>query len=158
MAASEMLSRGSGIGAGCAGLNIAFKAARQLTNVSFVIYEKKANVGGTWLENRYPGCTCDILSHSYQWSFHRNPEWSSYCSSSEEIWKDVKNWAVESGVEKEVKFGHRVKQARWIEEDDMWEVEGTREDGTRFVDRTAWSSTCSSWFKNGKKHGPVTAI
>jgi hypothetical protein len=59
----------------------------------------------------------------------------------------VKNWAVESGVEKEVKFGHRVKQARWIEED-----------GTRFVERTAWSSTCSSWFKNGEKHGPVTAI
>jgi hypothetical protein len=43
------------IGAGASGLLIAFKAARQLANVTFVVYEKNDDVGGTWYENRYPG-------------------------------------------------------------------------------------------------------
>jgi NADPH-dependent 2,4-dienoyl-CoA reductase/sulfur reductase-like enzyme len=52
------------VGAGAAGLQIAYKAERTLKDVSVTIYEKNADVGGTWLENRYPGCTCDIPSHS----------------------------------------------------------------------------------------------
>ncbi len=52
------------VGAGAAGLQIAYKAERVLENVELQIYEKNSDVGGTWLENRYPGCTCDIPSHS----------------------------------------------------------------------------------------------
>ena len=135
------------IGAGCAGLNIAFKAARQLSNVSFAIYEKNTDVGGTWLENRYPGCTCDIPSHAYQWSFWRNPGWSSYYSSSEEIWAYMKRWAVEGGMERDVRFGHKVSQARWNEEEGVWEVEGTKEDGKRFTDRGQVLASCHGALK-----------
>jgi hypothetical protein len=83
------------VGAGAAGLNIAYKAARQFGpgEVTFSIYEKNEDVGGTWLENRYPGCACDIPSHAYQWTFARNPEWSTYYAGSEEIWRYLKNWA-----------------------------------------------------------------
>jgi hypothetical protein len=52
------------VGAGAAGLQIAYKAERLLKDVELKIYEKNADIGGTWLENRYPGCTCDIPSHS----------------------------------------------------------------------------------------------
>jgi hypothetical protein len=52
------------VGAGAAGLQIAYKAERLLQNVELQIYEKNHDIGGTWLENRYPGCTCDIPSHS----------------------------------------------------------------------------------------------
>ena len=52
------------VGAGAAGLQVAYKAERVLQNVELQIYEKNHDVGGTWLENRYPGCTCDIPSHS----------------------------------------------------------------------------------------------
>ena len=52
------------VGAGAAGLQIAYKAERLLKNVELQIYEKNSDIGGTWLENRYPGCTCDIPSHS----------------------------------------------------------------------------------------------
>ena len=52
------------VGAGAAGLQIAYKAERVLKDVELQIYEKNSDVGGTWLENRYPGCTCDIPSHS----------------------------------------------------------------------------------------------
>jgi NADPH-dependent 2,4-dienoyl-CoA reductase/sulfur reductase-like enzyme len=83
------------VGAGAAGLNIAYKAARQFApgQVTFSIYEKNEDVGGTWLENRYPGCACDIPAHAYQCTFARSPEWSSYYAGSEEIWQYIKDWA-----------------------------------------------------------------
>jgi hypothetical protein len=52
------------VGAGAGGLQVAYKAERLLENVEVQIYEKNYDIGGTWLENRYPGCTCDIPSHS----------------------------------------------------------------------------------------------
>jgi len=52
------------VGAGATGLQFAYKAERLLKDVELQIYEKNDDVGGTWLENRYPGCTCDIPSHS----------------------------------------------------------------------------------------------
>lgn len=64
------------IGAGIAGIAAAYKYEHQLSNVSLVIYEKNGDVGGTWLENRYPGCSCDIPAHGYTYSWEGNPEWS----------------------------------------------------------------------------------
>ena len=52
------------VGAGATGLQLAYKAERLLENVTLQIYEKNSDIGGTWLENRYPGCACDIPSHS----------------------------------------------------------------------------------------------
>lgn len=52
------------VGAGATGLEVAYKAERVLQDVDVQIYEKNNDIGGTWLENRYPGCTCDIPSHS----------------------------------------------------------------------------------------------
>jgi cation diffusion facilitator CzcD-associated flavoprotein CzcO len=46
-------------------------------HVDFHIYEKSPEVGGTWFENRYPGCACDFPSHLYQHSFAPNTDWSS---------------------------------------------------------------------------------
>ena len=135
------------VGAGAAGLQIAYKAERQLENVSINVYEKNSDIGGTWLENRYPGCTCDIPSHSYQWTFARNPEWSSYYSSAEEIWRYLKKWAVETGVEKHVSLNHTVKQAKWIEERSVWEVTIIRPDGTVFVDTAEILASCHGLLK-----------
>jgi hypothetical protein len=52
------------VGAGAAGLQIAYKAERLLKDVHLQIYERNSDIGGTWLGNKYPGCTCDIPSHS----------------------------------------------------------------------------------------------
>lgn len=43
------------IGAGASGLLVAYKLQRSFENYSLVCYEKNADVGGTWYENRYPG-------------------------------------------------------------------------------------------------------
>lgn len=55
------------IGGGASGLLMAYKLQRNFDDVSFQIYEKNPDVGGTWYENRYPGCACDNPSHTYVW-------------------------------------------------------------------------------------------
>lgn len=55
------------IGAGASGLLMAYKLQRNFDDVEFQIYEKNPDVGGTWYENRYPGCACDNPSHTYVW-------------------------------------------------------------------------------------------
>lgn len=53
-------------GAGISGISFAHAVeSGQLPNVELKILEKNAGLGGTWLENRYPGCACDIPSHNY---------------------------------------------------------------------------------------------
>jgi hydroxyversicolorone monooxygenase len=54
-----------GIGAGISGIMMAYKIQKQCTNVELKIVEKNPDIGGTWYNNRYPGCACDIPSHAY---------------------------------------------------------------------------------------------
>lgn len=48
------------IGAGFSGVYLGVRIPQRLRNIDLKIYEKNAGVGGTWWENRYPGCSCDI--------------------------------------------------------------------------------------------------
>ncbi|KAL0258018.1 hypothetical protein SLS55_007189 [Diplodia seriata] len=56
-------------GAGASGLLLAYKIQRSFRNYTLTIYDKNSDVAGTWVENRYPGCACDVPSHSYTYSF-----------------------------------------------------------------------------------------
>jgi len=62
------------IGAGFSGILLAYKFQEKLQNVEHVIYEKNAEIGGAWLENRYPNCViCSLVpAHSYVYNFALN--------------------------------------------------------------------------------------
>ncbi|ERS95329.1 hypothetical protein HMPREF1624_08207 [Sporothrix schenckii ATCC 58251] len=122
------------VGAGAAGLQLAYKAERALSNIDLQIYEKNDDIGGTWLENRYPGCTCDIPSHSYQFTWARNPRWSAYYSSSEEIWQYFKDVATKYDLERYVQLRTKVERAVWDEETGHWNLAMTGPDGHAFED------------------------
>ena len=72
------------IGAGFAGIGVAIKM-KLADNASFTIFERASEVGGTWRDNTYPGCACDIPSLLYSYSFEPNPEWSRAFSGYVEI-------------------------------------------------------------------------
>lgn len=57
------------IGCGVSGIMNAYYIQKELENVEHVMYDKNHDIGGTWLENRYPGCACDIPSHAYTLPF-----------------------------------------------------------------------------------------
>lgn len=52
---------------------------------NFIILEKSTSVGGTWHDNKYPGCCCDVWSALYSYSFEQNPDWTREYPGQEEI-------------------------------------------------------------------------
>jgi cation diffusion facilitator CzcD-associated flavoprotein CzcO len=107
------------IGAGASGLDVA-KNVRRLKNAELQIYEKNEAVGGTWLENRYPGCGCDIPSHNYQYSWALNPDWNEYYSGQPEIEAYFRKTARDHGLLDVIQFRHQVTEAVWDEEEGVW--------------------------------------
>ena len=71
------------IGGGFGGVAMAIRLHR--AGIPFVLFEKSGRVGGTWLDNKYPGCACDVPSHLYCYSFAPNPSWSRKWSPQQEI-------------------------------------------------------------------------
>ncbi|KAK2469129.1 hypothetical protein H9L39_19227 [Fusarium oxysporum f. sp. albedinis] len=121
-------------GAGAAGLQVAYKFRKLLQDIDLVIYEKNDDVGGTWLENKYPGCACDIPSHAYQFYWNRNPDWSSFYSPAPEILKYLQDTAEKFDLSKYISFRHRVLDTKWDEDKGKWICQIQRPDGTAFID------------------------
>ena len=71
------------IGAGLSGVCMAMKLAD--AGVNFVVLEKDDDLGGTWLENVYPGCGVDTPGHLYAFSFAPNPDISKYFAKRDEV-------------------------------------------------------------------------
>src|SRR5438552_415169 len=63
------------LGAGFSGLGMAIRL-KQTGRDDFIVVEQASEIGGTWRDNTYPGCACDIPSHLYSFSFALNPTWS----------------------------------------------------------------------------------
>lgn len=108
------------IGAGASGLNVIRTLRKHLTDFEHVVYEKNPDVGGTWFENRYPGCKCDIPSHNYQFSWKPNPEWREFFSDASEIHSYFRRLCEDEGMLDCIKLSHQVTDARWNEREGMW--------------------------------------
>ncbi|PYI31325.1 putative dimethylaniline monooxygenase [Aspergillus indologenus CBS 114.80] len=116
------------IGAGASALNFAHDIDQSTLDIELVLYEKNPEIGGTWFENRYPGCGCDIPSVNYQFSWAPSPDWTSFYSGAREILKYFKRVADEHGLHKYIRLSHRVVGASWNEHDEQWHVKVQRGD------------------------------
>ncbi|KIW69502.1 hypothetical protein PV04_05375 [Phialophora macrospora] len=110
------------IGAGASGLNLAYQMPRHLKNVELVCYEKNSEIGGTWLENRYPGVACDIPSHIYQFLWSMNPDWTEFYAAGPEILEYFQETARKFDLLKYMKVDHVVTHAQWYEDEGIWKV------------------------------------
>lgn len=112
------------IGAGASGINLIRTLKQTLQHGTFehVVYEKNSGVGGTWFENRYPGCRCDVPSHSYQFSWRRNPEWTNLFAPADEIQKYLDTICDEENIRDVIKTSHKVLSAEWDEGRSVWIV------------------------------------
>ncbi len=109
------------IGSGFAGLAMAIGLKRQGIN-DFVLLERGSDVGGTWRDNTYPGCQCDVPSHLYSFSFAPNPSWSRTYSHQPEIQTYLKGCAERFGILPHVRFGCEMLDARWDAEAQRWRL------------------------------------
>jgi cation diffusion facilitator CzcD-associated flavoprotein CzcO len=117
------------IGTGFSGLGMAIALQRQ--GIDFVILEKAGDVGGTWRDNSYPGCACDIPSHLYSFSFEPKPDWKNPFSFQPEIWDYLKGVTDKYGLRRYIEFGAHVDRAYWDEAAQRWHV--FTFDGREFV-------------------------
>ncbi|MBO0879192.1 MAG: NAD(P)/FAD-dependent oxidoreductase [Mycobacterium sp.] len=121
------------IGTGFSGLGMAIALRRQ--GVDFVILEKADEIGGTWRDNSYPGCACDVPSHLYSFSFEPKATWSKLFSPQPEILDYLKSVTDKYGLRRYIRFDSLVDRAHWDDSEYRWHVftESGQEYVTQFL-------------------------
>jgi 4-hydroxyacetophenone monooxygenase len=114
------------LGAGMSGICASIELQRR--GIPHQIIERYGEVGGTWLENRYPGCGVDVPSHLYSYSFAPN-DWTHYFALRDEIFEYFRRVAREYGVYERTRFDTETLSARYCESRQQWDVEVRRADG-----------------------------
>ena len=110
------------IGSGFGGLGAAVRLRREgITD--FLVLERAGSVGGTWRDNTYPGCACDVPSHLYSFSFAPNPDWPRTFSGQEHIRAYLEHVADTFGLRPHIRLNHEVLMMRWDEDGLRWEIE-----------------------------------
>ncbi|OAP62890.1 hypothetical protein AYL99_02117 [Fonsecaea erecta] len=113
------------IGAGFSGLTLAHKIQHELKLedvIDLQIYEKNADVGGTWYENTYPGAACDIPAHAYTFLFEPNPDWSQFYPAQPEIHAYIKATVAKYNLDKYVSLKSKILETIWDDEAGRWKI------------------------------------
>ncbi|OGE56327.1 hypothetical protein PENARI_c003G05697 [Penicillium arizonense] len=110
------------IGAGISGMCMAIDLIKRNNCHNFVILEKGSSVGGTWNDNKYPGCCCDVWSSLYSYSFEQNPDWSREYPGQEEIHAYLMRIAEKYGLYKYIRFNSTVEEAQWDDNESNWKT------------------------------------
>jgi cation diffusion facilitator CzcD-associated flavoprotein CzcO len=112
------------IGAGFSGLGMAMEL-RKAGQEDFVVLERADDLGGTWRDNTYPGCACDIPSVLYSWTKEQNPDWTTAFAGQPEIWDYMREVVSRHGLEPHLRYGQEVLSVRWLDDAAQWEIETT---------------------------------
>jgi 4-hydroxyacetophenone monooxygenase len=115
------------IGCGESGLLAALRLKE--AGIPFTVIEKNDDIGGTWLENRYPGCRVDVPSHYYSYSFGPSDEFSEYYAQRPEIYRYFHRFFDEHRITEHVRWRCEVERAAWDEASSRWNVTFRTADG-----------------------------
>ncbi|CAE6459034.1 unnamed protein product [Rhizoctonia solani] len=105
------------IGAGIGGITAAISLQNTLGIYDYTIYELAPEIGGTWRQNTYPGCACDVAGHWYSLSSEPNPDWSRPYALREEIHEYWKGLVSKHRIESHIKFNTEFVSAVWNEKE-----------------------------------------
>jgi cation diffusion facilitator CzcD-associated flavoprotein CzcO len=109
------------IGTGFGGIGTAI-ALRRHGFSDVVLLEKADDVGGTWRDNTYPNCQCDVPSNLYSFSHTPNPEWSRTFAPQGEIQNYLRGVVDAEKLRPLIRFGHEVTEARWNADVSRWDI------------------------------------
>ncbi len=108
------------VGAGMSGL-LAAHRLRQ-AGIEVVVFEKNDDVGGTWLQNTYPGCRVDVASHLFCYSFAQRDDWPQHFSTQPDLLDYFRRCATDFGVRPYIRFSTTVETMRFEDQTATWEV------------------------------------
>lgn len=121
---------------------------RQGNGRRFVILEKNTQVGGTWNDNRYPGCCCDVWSHLYSLSYAPNTDWSREYSGQQEILEYLVGVATKYNLFRHIRFNTSVVGSTFDDATGTWTTR-VRSDGGKAAEFSAEYSIRSSFLVSG---------
>ncbi|MDQ2722292.1 MAG: NAD(P)/FAD-dependent oxidoreductase [Actinomycetota bacterium] len=101
---------------------MAAKLLQEQPGADLVVIEQAEDIGGTWRDNTYPGCACDVPSNLYSYSFAPNPDWGHSYSRQPEILAYLRRTALQTGVRERVVTGCALLGADWDDEAKHWRV------------------------------------
>jgi 4-hydroxyacetophenone monooxygenase len=117
------------VGAGMSGLLAAIRLKQ--AGVDFTIIEKNPDVGGTWLENIYPGCRVDNPNHMYSYSFEPNHDFPQFYSTQDVLLAYFRNVADKHDLRAHIRFSTSVEEAVFDEAASAWRIEVKTAEGER---------------------------
>ena len=104
----------------------------QELGVQYTIFEKNADVGGTWYENRYPGCRVDSPNHVYSYSF-KPKDWPQHFSDQNTLLGYFQETADEYGLRDHIRFETEVSSLRYDTDTSTWNIEVNGPNGAESV-------------------------
>src|ERR1700678_2194500 len=108
------------VGSGFSGLGTAIALSNEGYADDLIILERRSSVGGTWYDNSYPGCRCDVPSNLYFFSFAPNPHWTETFSAQPEIERYLQATARDYGVVDRIAFSTELLSASWDAAQARW--------------------------------------
>jgi monooxygenase len=145
------------VGAGLSGIGAAHHLQEAFPARSYAIFEAREELGGTWDLFRYPGIRSDSDMHTLGYRFR---PWTRTRTISDggSILEYVRETAREGGIERRIRYGHRVVRAEWSSEDSLWTIEAERADGGEPAVVTAgYLWVCSGYYRYDEGYTPEFA-
>jgi cation diffusion facilitator CzcD-associated flavoprotein CzcO len=115
------------MGAGLSGIDAAYHLQRYCPKKTYVIVEQRQRIGGTWDLFRYPGVRSDSDMLTMGYSFR---PWTSTkaIAPGEDIRNYITETARDEGIDRHIRFRHRIERASWSSEDATWKVSALRQE------------------------------
>ncbi|WP_245819530.1 flavin-containing monooxygenase [Rhodococcoides yunnanense] len=111
------------VGAGFAGIGAVSRILDDDPNADVVVIERADDVGGTWRDNTYPGCACDVPTSLYSFSFAPSPDWTHTFARQPEIHRYLRGVVDALGLQGRIFTGCELISAKWDSANSRWAVE-----------------------------------
>jgi cation diffusion facilitator CzcD-associated flavoprotein CzcO len=133
------------VGAGISGIGAAAHLKRLCPDRGWTIVEGRDRLGGTWDLFRYPGVRSDSDMHTLGYSFR---PWTGEKAIAEgpTILRYLEETAREEGIDREIRFGHRLKRAAWSSTEACWTSEIERRDAPPLTIRSRFLMMCGGYY------------
>jgi monooxygenase len=141
------------VGAGISGVGSAYHLQQQCPDKSYVILEMKDTFGGTWETHKYPGVRSD--SDLYTFGYRFKPWVGAPIASAEEILKYMGQVIEENGIDRHIRYGHRIENCDWSSERNLWTVHARRKaDGAAVTFTCNFLWMCQGYYDHEKPYVP----
>jgi cation diffusion facilitator CzcD-associated flavoprotein CzcO len=142
------------VGAGLSGIGAAHHLQAECPGKTYTILEARDGIGGTWDLFRYPGIRSDSDMFTLGYSF-RPWEEAKSIADGPSILSYVRDTARDGGIDRNIRFGHRVLSAEWSTADARWTVEAERTDTQETVGLTCgFVFMCSGYYRYDQPYTP----